>query len=104
MDGSGIWEGFIPGLKKGLLYKYAIDSQDGRQLTKGDPYSWFWEVPPNTSSVTWDLYYEWSDEQVDGRSAKKSRDLEQPYSVYEVHLGTWRKKDGARPNRSATAS
>lgn len=99
MDGSGIWEGFIPGLKKGLLYKYAIDSQDGRQLTKGDPYSWFWEVPPNTSSVTWDLYYEWADSQW-MQDRKKNSGLEQPYSVYEVHLGTWRKKEGATESLS----
>ncbi|MEL6833175.1 MAG: 1,4-alpha-glucan branching protein GlgB [Bacteroidota bacterium] len=99
LDGSGIWEGFIPGLKKGLLYKYAIDSQDGRQLTKGDPFSWYWEVPPNTSSVTWDLYYEWSDEEWMSERKEKSG-LEQPYSVYEVHLGSWRKKPGATESLS----
>ena len=93
-DGSGIWEGFIPDLKKGLLYKYAVDAPDGRQLVKGDPFSWFWEVPPNTSSVTWDLYYEWEDKDWMSKRPKKAG-LEQPYSVYEAHLGSWRKKPGA---------
>ncbi len=93
-DQSGIWEGFIPGIKKGLLYKYAIDAPDGRELMKGDPFSWFWEVPPNTSSVTWDQYYEWNDQEwLEQRKEKAGQ--EQPYSVYEVHLGSWKKKAGA---------
>lgn len=92
-DSSGIWEGFIPGLKKGLLYKYAIDAPDGRQLAKGDPFAHFWEIPPDTSSVTWDMYYEWNDQDwMEQRKVKSG--LEQPYSVYEVHLGSWKKKNG----------
>jgi len=98
-DGSGIWEGFIPGLKQGLLYKYAIDAPDGRKLVKGDPFGWFWEVPPQTSTVTWDMHYEWQDhEWMDSRKGKSS--LEIPYSVYEVHLGSWRKKPGATESLS----
>ena len=57
-DGSGIWEGFIPGLGKGELYKYHVLSADGRQLEKGDPFALFWEIPPNTASIVWDLKFE----------------------------------------------
>ncbi len=92
-DGSGIWEGFIPGVGKGDLYKYHILASDGRNLSKGDPYALFWEIPPNTASIVWDMDYKWEDgawlEQ-----RKKSAGLDQPYSVYEVHLGTWKKKKG----------
>ncbi|MEL7220348.1 MAG: 1,4-alpha-glucan branching protein GlgB [Bacteroidota bacterium] len=99
LDGSGIWEGFIPGFEKGKLYKYAIDAPDGRKLAKGDPFGWFWEVPPNTSTVTWDMYYEWEDN--DWMEQRKQKvGLEQPYSVYEVHLGSWKKKEGAASSLS----
>lgn len=98
-DGSGIWEGFVPGLKQGLLYKYAIDAPDGRKLSKGDPFASFWEVPPNTSTVTWDMYYEWND--AEWMNARKEHvGLDKPYSVYEVHLGSWKKKPGAATSLS----
>ncbi|HMO41178.1 MAG TPA: 1,4-alpha-glucan branching protein GlgB [Saprospiraceae bacterium] len=93
-DSSGIWEGFIPGVGKGTLYKYNVVAQDGRHLPKGDPFALFWEVPPNTAAIVWDLNYEWQD--ADWMQARRSKaGQEQPYSVYEVHLGTWRKKAGA---------
>lgn len=93
LDGTGIWEGFIPGLGKGSLYKYSILAPDGRRLSKGDPYAKFWEIPPNTASIVWDLDYEWKDEKwLEER--KKKAGKPQPYSVYEVHLGSWKKKLG----------
>ena len=89
-DSSGIWEGFIPGLEKGELYKYSIEAEDGRLLEKGDPFATFWEQPPRTSSITWDLSYDWKDadwlEQRRDNAGKA-----QPYSVYEVHIGSWKK-------------
>jgi len=93
-DSSGIWEGFIPDVGKGALYKFAILSKDGRMLEKGDPFATFWEIPPNTSSIVWDPYYEWKDGQ--WREVRKQKSGQpQPYSIYEVHMGTWRKqKDG----------
>ncbi len=92
-DGSGIWEGFIPGLDKGTLYKYHIQAHNGRHLEKGDPYAWFWEIPPRTASIVWDHDYKWKDQKwLDQR--KEMANKPQPYSVYEVHLGTWRKKAG----------
>lgn len=93
-DGSGIWEGFVPGVGKGKLYKYYIHSQDGRHLEKGDPYALFWEIPPNTSSIIWDFDYEWKDQKW-LTERKKKAGKPQPYSVYEVHLGSWRKKGDA---------
>ncbi len=92
-DGSGIWEGFIPGVKKGELYKYAIHARDGRRLEKTDPFARYCEIPPNTASITWDEYYDWQDDQwMDNR--KNTNGLDKPFSVYEVHLGSWKKKEG----------
>jgi len=89
-DGSGIWEGFIPFVGKGELYKYCIATQNGQLLEKGDPFSLFWEVPPNTSSITWELDYEWKDSKwLDNRKTLAGK--AQPYSVYEVHIGSWKK-------------
>ena len=56
-DGSGIWEGFIPGLESGTLYKYAITASDGRVLEKGDPFALLWEVPPKTAAGVWNTWY-----------------------------------------------
>ena len=92
-DGSGIWEGFIPGINKGELYKYAIHARDGRRLEKTDPFARYCEIPPNTASITWDEFYDWQDSQwMDNR--KNINGLDKPFSVYEVHLGSWKKKDG----------
>ncbi len=89
-DSSGIWEGFIPFVGKGELYKYCIEAQDGQLLEKGDPFALFWEIPPNTSSITWQLDYEWKDK--DWLANRKTlAGKPQPYSVYEVHIGSWKK-------------
>lgn len=89
-DGSGIWEGFIPGVDKGTKYKYYIISKYGYCLEKGDPYAFFWEVPPATASIVWDLEYKWNDEEWMKNRAKKNA-LNSPISIYEVHLGSWRR-------------
>lgn len=96
-DGSGIWEGFIPGIGKGELYKYAILSPDGRKLSKGDPFALFWEIPPNTASIVWEFDYKWKDDTW-LKDRRKIAGLDKPYSVYEVHLGTWKKRPAA-PSR-----
>jgi 1,4-alpha-glucan branching enzyme len=93
-DGSGIWEGFVPGIGKGELYKYHIHARDGRHLQKGDPFALYWEIPPNTASIVWDISdYEWKDKDWMATRDKKAG-LDQPYSVYEVHMGTWKKTHG----------
>ena len=86
---SGIWEGFIPGVGKGTLYKYHIEShQHGYRADKTDPIGFFQEKPPRTASVVWDLDYSWNDgEWMQKRGARNS--VKAPVSVYEVHLGSW---------------
>ena len=91
-DNSGIWEGFIPGVKKGELYKYHIHGFDGIVTEKGDPYGNFWELRPGTATITWNLDYEWSDKSW-MKSRKKSNSLKSPWSVYEVHLASWMRPD-----------
>ncbi len=98
-DHSGIWEGFVPGVGKGELYKYNIISHDGRHLAKGDPFALFWEIPPNTASIIWDLDYQWQDQ--DWMAQRRNHaGLDKPYSVYEVHLGTWMKRAGGAESLS----
>jgi 1,4-alpha-glucan branching enzyme len=98
-DGSGIWEGFIPNVGKGTLYKYFIQAKDGRPLQKGDPFARFWEIPPNTASIVWDDDYKWND--AAWLEARKGIDqMSSPYSVYEVHIGSWRKTHGGAASLS----
>jgi len=97
---SGIWESFVPDIKPGARYKYEIRTADGRLLLKTDPYASAMEVPPGTASVVFNsqhTYYDggWIEER--GR-----RDpLRQPLSIYEIHLGSWRRVPEER-NRSLT--
>ncbi len=86
---SGIWEGFIPGVEKGTLYKFHINSsQSGHQQEKTDPVGLFAEEPPRTASIVWDLDYKWNDAAfLEKRAAANS--LHAPMSIYEVHLGSW---------------
>ena len=91
-DGSGIWEGFIPGVKKGHLYKYKIHSHHNDIKTeKADPYARRCEHPPKTASVVWDDTYAWDDNSWMKKRGKHNA-LNAPFSVYEVHLGSWRRK------------
>ncbi|MEM9821826.1 MAG: 1,4-alpha-glucan branching protein GlgB [Bacteroidota bacterium] len=89
-DNSGIWEGFIPDIGHGTVYKYHMYAPTGRPLEKGDPYARRWEIPPDTASIVWHLDYEWKDKAW-LKTRKKKADESQPYSVYEVHLGSWKK-------------
>ncbi len=89
-DGSGIWEGFIPEIGHGEIYKYAITAPSGRQLEKGDPFARRWENPPQTASVVWKLDYKWKDKKW-MTARKKKAGKPKPYSVYEVHPGSWKK-------------
>ncbi|MBI2071404.1 MAG: 1,4-alpha-glucan branching protein GlgB [Elusimicrobia bacterium] len=85
----GIWEGFIPGLASGALYKYDITSSHGDYtVQKADPFASRAETPPKTASMVWDLSYAWQDAQwMNKRGANNSRQA--PVSIYEVHLGSW---------------
>ncbi len=91
-DQSGIWEGFIPNIGKGTVYKYKIQSSNNDIKTeKADPYARRCEHPPKTASVVWEDNYKWKDAKW-MKNRKEHNKLEAPYSVYEVHLGSWRKK------------
>jgi 1,4-alpha-glucan branching enzyme len=90
---SGIWEAFVPGLSTGALYKYAITTESGKLLFKADPYAFEAEYRPQTASVTSDLSgYEWNDTSWMAKR-KKADPMDGPVSIYEVHLGSWRKKN-----------
>lgn len=92
LDHSGIWEGFIPRLGRGVVYKYHIVGYQGALLDKGDPFAHFWELKPKTASITWNFEFEWNDAKW-MRDRKKHNALDAPYSVYEVHLASWMRPD-----------
>jgi len=91
---SGVWEGFVPGAAKGSLYKYAVKSKhNGYCAQKADPYAFFSEIRPKSASIVWNLSdYEWNDsEWMSSRAEQNS--LTSPISIYEVHLGSWMRKE-----------
>ena len=91
-DRSGIWEGFIPGVLQGEVYKYHIHGFNGVALDKSDPYAHYWERRPLTASITWQTHYPWKDSQWMKQRKIKNR-TDQPFSVYEVHLASWMRPD-----------
>ena len=97
-DGTGVWEGFIAGVGKGALYKFWIRSHNqGHIAEKSDPFALYTECPPKSASVVWDLDYSWSDHDwMKFRYEKQHQNA--PFSIYEVHLGSWKKvvEDGNR--------
>ena len=95
---SGIWEGFLPGVGHGALYKFRIAPRgEGRMLEKADPFAFACELPPKTASIVWDLDYEWGD-RTWMRKRGGANSLEAPISAYELHVGSWRRvaKEGNR--------
>lgn len=98
LETSGIYEIFVPGLKEGNLYKFAIVTQTGKLLFKADPYARSAEFRPGTASaVASDTPYKWSDSAwLQKRRTTNPR--EAAMSIYEVHLGSWRKKDREEKN------
>jgi 1,4-alpha-glucan branching enzyme len=100
-DDSGIWQLFIPDVAAGARYKYHIRSRhNGYSVDKSDPYAFYTEPPPRTASIVADLAYEWNDADWPGKRARINA-LAAPWSIYEVHLGSWRRvpEEG---NRSLT--
>jgi len=96
-DESGIWEGFFTDIDHGEAYKYGIQSNTGEYVVKSDPFSSYCETAPKTASIVWETKYEWKDnawlEQRKSQAGKAK-----PYSIYEVHYGSWKRKaeDGNR--------
>jgi len=90
---SGVWELFVPNVQTGMNYKYRVRSLDGRVIDKADPFAFYSEVPPRTASIVHSLSYQWNDASwLDERA--QNRILQKPISIYEVHLGSWRKCEG----------
>jgi len=88
---SGIWEGFFAGIGKGARYKFRIRTKfHGYVVDKADPFAIYAEVPPDSSSVVWDLDYAWGDHAwMEERHAHNS--MQTPMAIYEVHLGSWQR-------------
>lgn len=97
---SGVFELFIPDLKPGMIYKYELKYRNGLTALKADPYAFAAELRPNNASVVCDLGgFRWSDD--DWIEKRKRKDFKkEPVSIYELHLGSWKKKEGADPTES----
>jgi 1,4-alpha-glucan branching enzyme len=93
LGASGVWELFIPGLGEGELYKFEIYDKQGHLRLKTDPYGTYFEAPPGNAAIVYTpKKYQWNDQRwIDERQAKAGQ-LDQPMSIYEVHLGSWRLK------------
>jgi 1,4-alpha-glucan branching enzyme len=90
---SGLWQTFVPGVKAGDLYKFHIAPKAGGAHDKADPFAFQAELPPRTASKVADLSYTWRDAQwMKGRAARHA--LDRPLSIYEMHLGSWLRKEG----------
>ncbi|RIK85578.1 MAG: 1,4-alpha-glucan branching enzyme [Planctomycetota bacterium] len=95
---SGIWEGYVPGIEPGARYKYHIESRyGGHRVDKADPLGVRHEAPPAQASIVWELDYQWQDQRWMAQRGDRNR-LDAPMSIYEVHLGSWRRNanDGNR--------
>jgi 1,4-alpha-glucan branching enzyme len=92
LGGSGVWEIFIPGVGEGAHYKFEIRDAHGHISLKTDPFGFFFEIPPKNAAIVWNTKkFKWTDD----AWMKKRRDrdaLRSPLSIYEVHLGSWKKK------------
>jgi len=87
-DSSGIWEGFIEGIGLGEIYKYHIQTHEGEHLEKADPFALYSELPPRTASIVATTWYVWNDNAW-MRNRIDHNALDKPFSVYEMHLGSW---------------
>ncbi|MGZ5036619.1 MAG: 1,4-alpha-glucan branching protein GlgB [Usitatibacter sp.] len=101
-DHSGIWEADVGAIRRGHSYKYAITASHGARQDRADPFAFFSEVAPANASRAWRLDYEWQDAEW---MAKRHRHnaLDAPFSLYEVHLGSWRRPSGGLPTYAEIA-
>ncbi|MEI6670004.1 MAG: 1,4-alpha-glucan branching protein GlgB [Acidobacteriota bacterium] len=89
---SGIWALFVPGLGMGEKYKYEVHGADGAVTLKADPYALRFEVPPRSATIAWDVTdFEWHDDAWMQSRAQNANLIDRPVSIYEVHLGSWRR-------------
>lgn len=94
---SGVWEAFVPGVGSGDSYKFHIRGADGQWRDKADPMAFYTEIPPATASRVFASSHTWTDDEWMSERASVTRPDQQPMSVYEVHLGSWRLHPGAGP-------
>ena len=95
LGSSGVWEIFLPGVGEGTLYKYEIRNIHGQIVLKTDPYGFFFEAAPKNASIVWDTKkFQWNDQAWLARRRQQDP-LRSPISIYEVHLGSWKKKNAA---------
>jgi 1,4-alpha-glucan branching enzyme len=93
---SGIWSGTVPRAHRGNRYKYRIESRHGGYVVdKADPVGCWHEEPPKTASVVWDTWYEWRDDDWMAERGRRAAH-DQPVSIYELHLGSWRRHGDGR--------
>jgi 1,4-alpha-glucan branching enzyme len=95
VDESGVWEAVVPGVEVGQRYKYRVVGPGGAAFDKADPFAFRAEPPPGNASVVWELEYAWGDSEWMARRRSRNA-LEAPVSIYEVHLGSWRRGPGGR--------
>lgn len=96
-DDSGIFELFTENAHEGSLYKYLIYTKDGRMLYKADPYATYSQRRPDNASIVYDINrYQWNDGQWLAEE-EKTAPTKKPMAIYEVHLGSWKKKDDGTP-------
>lgn len=93
IESSGIWQGTVDGAGHGDRYKYAVDGAGGQFAFKADPLAFHSELPPDTASVVWNLSHQWSDDQWMAQRGARGG-LGAAVSIYEVHLGSWRRDPG----------
>jgi 1,4-alpha-glucan branching enzyme len=94
---SGLWEIFLPGLDQGHRYKFEIVTPNGQTVLKSDPYGRYFETPPQTASIVYADEYEWRDEEWLRARRERGMWFRAPMSIYEVHLGSWRRRDDGAP-------
>jgi 1,4-alpha-glucan branching enzyme len=92
LGSSGVWEIFIPGIAEGTHYKYEVRDHNGKIRLKTDPFGFFFETPPNNASIVWNnKKFQWTDDAWIARR-QAGNPLQAPLSIYELHIGSWRKK------------
>ena len=93
LEPTGLWQCTVDGVRPGSLYKFAVTGFNGQKYMKADPFAFSAECPPGTASRVWDGSYEWGDgEYLQKRASSSPR--QEPMSIYELHLGTWRLGEG----------
>jgi 1,4-alpha-glucan branching enzyme len=96
-DGEGIWQGIVSGVESGSRYKYRVKHRSGEVVDKADPLAFYSEVPPRTASIVWETDYRWGDKEWEKGLRRGVNSLRSPISIYEVHLGSWRRDERGEP-------